>query len=712
MDADSPTGPRFLRSLRDAWSATRLWLIFGLGLAGTVASLALTSLQSPGAFLLEVGDVSPQDIAAPFASSFESEVLTEQARLAAEQSVPNVYDPPDSSIAREQLNRLQETLGAISAIRSDSEASLEQKLNELTSLGQAEFNDQIAQSILDVPDSRWNVVMVEAASSLQQVMRSEIREGEEAEALRMLPTLVSIAMSESQAQLVVELVSPFIAPNALLNQAETEQAREQAREAVAPISRSFVEGETIIGRGEVVTASDLEALSAFGLLTPPDRWRSIALQALMVTVLASAMALYAYRVSPEFLRNIRMVAITAALLVSMALAMSFAIPARTVLPYLFPAATIPMLLAILIGPGMGIMSAIISGALAGFLASRGLEIGLYYLLSGVLGSLMIGRAERLSVFVWAGLAADLAAVAVVVVFRFPDPATDMLGKASLLGAGLLTGLLSASLAFGLGLLISSLLGLPTNIQLIELSRPDHPLLQLLLRSAPGSYQHSLQVANLAEQAARAIGANPLLTRVGALYHDVGKALRPQFFIENQIPGQNIHEQLDPATSSSMILGHVPDGLELARKYRLPQAISDFIPEHHGTLETSYQYHAALQAAEANNDSVDRADFTYPGPRPRTRETAILMLADGVEAKSRADMPEDEEAIAALVRWVIEDRLAKRQLDRTDLTLKDLDTIRRSFISTLKSIYHPRIRYPESEPAAEADPVPVSEPEQA
>jgi putative nucleotidyltransferase with HDIG domain len=380
-----------------------------------------------------------------------------------------------------------------------------------------------------------------------------------------------------------------------------------------------------------------------------------------------------------------------------------------VLPYFFPAATIPILLAILVSPGMGLMAAVALGAAGGFLAPRGLELGLYFILTGVMAALMIGRAERLSSFIWAGLAADLAGVAVVVIFRLPDPTTDLRGMAELLGGAIAGGVVSAGLAFGLLLLIGNLLGITTNLQLIELSRPDHPLLQLLLRSAPGSYQHSLQVANLAEQAARAIGANPLLTRVGALYHDVGKALRPQFFIENQIPGHNIHEQLDPATSSSMILNHVQDGIELARKHRLPRAIADFIPEHHGTLETSYQYHAAMQAAEGNGDNVDPADFTYPGPKPRTRETAILMLADGVEAKGRAEMPEDEAAIDVLVHWVIDDRLAKGQLDRTDLTLKDLDTIRRSFVATLKSIYHPRIRYPDTRPELEtpAEPEEVS-----
>jgi putative nucleotidyltransferase with HDIG domain len=399
------------------------------------------------------------------------------------------------------------------------------------------------------------------------------------------------------------------------------------------------------------------------------------------------------------------------LLVIFTLAIQVMVPGRAVMPYLFPAATLPMLLAILFSPGMGIMGAIVCGGLAGFLGARGMELGLYVAMSGIMGALMIGQAERLSAFFWSGLSAALAAVAIVVIFRFPDPATDMVGKASLMGAGLLNGFLSASLAFGLLLLIGSVLGLTTNLQLIELSRPDHPLLQFILRNAPGTYQHSLQVANLAEQAARAIGANPLLTRVGALYHDAGKALRPQFFIENQIAGQNIHQQLDPATSAGIILAHVRDGLDLAKKYRLPAQIQAFIPEHHGRMEAGFQYQAAVDAAGGDAEKVDRKAFTYPGPRPRSKETALLMLADGVEAKARAEMPKDDGQIEALVSWVIQNRLTGGQLDRTNLTLKDIDTIKRSFVSTLKGIYHPRIRYPESDTQAEAEDDGGSEPEE-
>jgi putative nucleotidyltransferase with HDIG domain len=713
----------FRRRISRIWESAQLWIIFALGLVGTVFALSVSSLENGSSVALQSGDVPAQDVLAPHELSYKSDVLTDQARTAAEQAVAEIFDPPDTGIARLQLEHLTTALDFISAVRADEFASREERLRDILSLEDLQLENQEARALLDLPDSRWEAVRLESLSVLEQVMRGEIREDRVGDASRGIRTLISFGMAEEQAQLVEELVAAFVVANALFNEEETSLARQQAREAIAPVTRSFAPGQTIVARGDPVTELDIEALEAFDLLEPANRFQELASLTLLVTVLGSAVALFAYRVNPEMLENVRISWVTSALFVIASLGLGYAVSGESVLPYFFPAATLPMLLAVLVGPGMGVMSAMVLGAFAGYLGVQGLEIALYFMLSGALGALAIGRAERLGIFAWSGLVASLAALAVVLIFRVPDPAVDTLEKARVVGGALVTGILSAGLAFGVLLLIGSTLRITTNIQLIELSRPDHPLLQLLLRAAPGTYQHTLQVANLAEQAVRAIGANALLTRVGCLYHDVGKTERPQFFIENQLSGQNIHEQMDPATSASMIIAHVTDGLELARKHRLPRVVSDFIPEHHGTMRTDYQYHQALKAAGDDPDSVDPRDFTYPGPRPRSKETAVLMLADGVEAKIRADMPEDEVSLDEAVAWVIEDRLSKKQLARTDLTLKNLDTIRRSFVKTLRSIYHPRIRYPaaadeiaaaESTGAelADTEPVAAAEPEEA
>jgi hypothetical protein len=299
------------------------------------------------------------------------------------------------------------------------------------------------------------------------------------------------------------------------------------------------------------------------------------------------------------------------------------------------------------------------------------------------------------VFFSAGLITGVVSAGIIISIRLLEGTTDLLGMITLSGASLINGMASASLGLLMQFFVAQILGITTAIQLLEISRPDHPLLQFILTNAPGSYQHSLQVANMAEQAAKEIGADQLLTRVGVLYHDAGKAANPSFFIENQIAGDiNSHDDLDPYLSAATIIQHVPDGVELAKKYRLPERIIDFVKEHHGTLMTKYFYVKAIEMNNNESSSVDVNEFRYPGPIPQSKETALLMLADGVEARARADKPVNREELEKIIHGVIDFCLKEGQLEDTDLTMKDLNIIVNSFSNTLINTYHPRIKYPE------------------
>jgi hypothetical protein len=705
MEELAPSTPTTMERIRRALRAARLWFILFLGLIGCITILSLPVDDSQQTFGLAVNDVAPQDIRAPYPLTYISEVLTAEARETAVDGIATVFDPPDSSVTRQQLKRLNYALDFIDAVRIDSFATRDQQMADLASMADIRLDVESVETILDLNDARWNTVKTETVTVLEQVMRNEIRQGRSEEARRTIPALISISLPEFQAELVGKITPAFVAPNSLPNEAATQALEQTARDEVEDIVRAYAQGETIISRGDIVSGLELEALEAYNLLRAPNPWITIAINAAFIFLIGGMFSLYAYRTHPKLALKTNLALVLSLLFIISTIGMQFMIPGRTILPYIYPAATIPILLSVFFSPNMGVTSALVIGAIGGFIAPRGLEMALYLTMSGTLAALMIGKAERLGSFIWAGMAAAVGAALVILIFRIPDPATDLIGKAQLLGSSILSGLLSASLGFGLLLGLGNLLGITTSLQLIELSRPDHPLLQQLLRNSPGTYQHSLQVSNLAEQAARAIGADHLLTRVGALYHDVGKSQRAQFFIENQVTGQNVHEQLDPKTSADIILGHVRDGMELARKYRLPANIRAFINEHHGTMETSYQFHAAVEAAGGDDKLINRKDFTYPGPRPRSRETAILMLADGVEAVARAENPGSDEDIAQLVHWLFDNRLSKGQLDRTDLTLRDLDTIRNSFILTLKNIYHPRIRYPQSATEEDAEDIP-------
>jgi hypothetical protein len=332
--------------------------------------------------------------------------------------------------------------------------------------------------------------------------------------------------------------------------------------------------------------------------------------------------------------------------------------------------------------------------LAAYGLSNSFDLTAYYLLSALVGLLALGPARRFWGFARAALGVSLTGFAVLLAYRLPLLTTDWIGILQLVGAVAFAGFASAATALLLQYILAQSLGLTTALQLMDISRPDFPLQQFFLRNAPGTYQHALQVANLAEQAAESIGADPLLARVGAQFHDIGKALNPTYFIENQRRGSvDKHEELAPQQSAATIIKHVTDGLHLARKYRLPDRIRDFIVEHHGTLIARYQYNQAVEAAGGDVTKVDLEAFRYPGPRPRSRETGILMMADAVEARARAESPVNDEELRALVRSVIDTVEKNRQLDDTQLTLRDLNLIGESFVSTLRGTYHARLQYP-------------------
>ncbi|MDP2726622.1 MAG: HDIG domain-containing protein, partial [Dehalococcoidia bacterium] len=251
------------------------------------------------------------------------------------------------------------------------------------------------------------------------------------------------------------------------------------------------------------------------------------------------------------------------------------------------------------------------------------------------------------------------------------------------------GGLSSVLTLGILALLGLVFGLVTPLQLMELAHPNQGLLRLLALEAPGTYHHSLLVANLAERAAEAVGADALLLRIGAYYHDIGKVIHPGFFIENQIHGENIHDDLEPATSARIVVAHVEEGIKLAKRHRLPRQIQDLIAQHHGNRLVGFFYHQACQVGE-----TDPEPYRYPGPRPQSKEAALLMLADTIEAAARSLNEHTTGTLESLVDKVVAENLADGQLDVCDLTLRELDTVKESFKAVVKGAYHPRIEYPD------------------
>ena len=493
----------------------------------------------------------------------------------------------------------------------------------------------------------------------------------------------------------------------------TEAARQQARESVAPITRTFMLNETIIQGGKVITAADYEALHQFGLAQPKNRWQDI-VSSVGLSLITVAIFIFYYRRNPDqFAGNagMRMLTVLITLFLIFLLIARIFIPGHAVIPYVYPVMGFAMTISALFSAELAVVAVIPLAYLIPYGLPDAQILTLYYIIGSLFGIFALRRAQRLTSFFWSGAAIAISSALVSVAYRIIQPTADWIGLATLALAAIINGIASASLGLIFHYYIAQLLGRATPLQLIELSRPDHPLQQLLLRNAPGTYQHSLQLANLVEQAAEVIGADAMLARVGALYHDIGKTINPYFFIENQPPGNiNPHNDLDAETSAATIIRHVADGLELARRYHLPHQLFDFIAQHHGTTLTRYQYSRALELAGMNKDAVDMDKFRYPGPRPSTREIALLMLADTCEARMRAERPKDEVALHELIKSVIKDKLDLGELDNTPLTIQNLDEISESFTSTLRGVYHPRIQYPKSESEEKTRPAPYRIPD--
>ncbi|MCJ7717762.1 MAG: HDIG domain-containing protein, partial [Anaerolineales bacterium] len=425
---------------------------------------------------------------------------------------------------------------------------------------------------------------------------------------------------------------------------------------------------------------------------------------LAVVALSAAIIILYFLAYPGLLRTTKQLILFIVLFLFFLGVSRYVTPGHLVIPYLFPLAAYSLIVAALIDRRTALFTTIPLAILAAYGMPYALDLTLYYSLGGLMGLLILRRPQRLSAYASvAGIIAVSGAV-ILVAYRIIDPATDVNGLATLIGASAFNGIASAGLTILMEYTLAPVLDLTTTLQLVELSRPDHPLLQRLLREIPGTYQHTLQVANLVEQAAEQIQANSMLARVGALYHDIGKMKDPLFFIENQSSNQiNTHDDMAPANSAAIIIDHVHYGLELAKKYRLPRRIRNFIPEHHGTLMTRYQYGKALEAADGDDTAVDKSIYRYPGPRPQSVETALVMLADGCEAYVRSQNPETDAELRSMIKDMVDRRVEAGQLNNTDLTLKDLNVIIDSYTATLKGSYHARVEYPENNETEESDP---------
>ncbi len=696
MTAQKDERPRWQKWLQ----GSLLWVF------ATAVTLGLTiifSFNLVTATEVQVSQGAPasEDILAPRSITYESDVLLATARENARAAVQEVYTRPGNDIGRNQLNLVSAVLSFTDVVRADALATKETKLSYLQAIEALTIQEQVGLDLLELSAADYEVVKDEISRIVGDLMRQDIRESQIRDYQIIARREASLELTPKQENVVTNLAPQFIVPTVFPDPEATAELREEAVQNVGTFPVSIANNERIVRQGDIVTALDIEKLTQLGLLQSRLDWRDVA--AVFVASLLSVVLITMYWHQfywPRVRDNGRSLTVLASLILVFAAMAKLMVTGGSFLTYIFPMAAFSMLLSVIYDVRFSITVTIMMAALIGFLTPNSLELAAYTAVGGLLAILTLQDAQRINAFFRAGLAAAIGACAVILVFRLNQEMIDVINMLELMGYAFVNGMLSAALTLVGFFILGSLFGITTTLQLQELARLDHPLLQELLRRAPGTYHHSIMVANLAEQAADQIKANSALIRVGAFYHDIGKMNRPPFYSENQ-EGINPHDALDPQTSARIILSHVPDGLELAKRYKLPYRIHQFIAEHHGTrLVKGFLFKAQEQAAE--DEEIDAEKFRYPGPRPQTRETAVVMLADVIESTSRALQPNSEKAIEKLVNSLIDEDLTEGQLDESGLTLGDIRLIRESFIKTLKGRFHVRVKYPGNEELLSAE----------
>lgn len=666
--------------------------VLALALIAALTLLFLWPVE-PNTYRFQAGEASSTDILSPRRITYVSEIATQAERDRAASAVKEVYTAADPEIIRQQLAHARDVFNYMTTVRHDPYLPASGRVEAVLKIPDLNVAASVIRTAMAFDDLTWQRTISTTLKVSEEVMLQGIRENQLLEARSRLSTLlISDILPAEQEKVVVGIARAFIKPTSFYDEAATVAAREQARAQVQPVKRTIEKGQAILRAGDIVTSEDLEELTALEMIGQEREWQSIVGVMIFSTFLVAIPGAFIQRLRPGFwARWRRLLFVCLITLLGVGLAKSM-IPNHVLLPYLFPMAAISMTLTLVLeDTTLAILVTAMLSLAVGFISDLSLEMTTLNLVSGTVAALGIHHRERLFSFVRVGILVAITNIAISLAFRLTSQDYDWAALSQLVSAGLLNGGLCASLSFATYTWIGRIFGITSALQLLDLARPTQPLLKQLALKAPGTYHHTIIVANMAEQAAEAIGANSILARIGAYYHDIGKIARPYFFIENATEEDNIHSRLDPRTSAQIIVSHTRDGLQMARKQGLPAEVQDIIVQHHGTTLVSFFYQQALEQAAAG-EVIKESDFRYPGPKPQSKEAAIVMLAD-VEAVVRSSRPTSLSETEKIIRQFISTRLLSGELDECSLTLRDLDLIREAFVGVLKGVFHPRIQYP-------------------
>ncbi|WP_407941594.1 HD family phosphohydrolase [Metabacillus schmidteae] len=674
-----------------------------------VLFVALYSNVKPETLDIELFTVSEETIYAP--TTVEDKVETERKRQEAYDSVEDQY-VLKKEISEKQVDLISSIFDTVIEVRKEvagtqdsTKMTMEKQVEEVQEKLTASINSKIPGEtflpLLETTDDAEVVLAKDAVvTAVNNIMSKEIPIVQLTEAKKQVEEELQYTSMRTEINESATFLARFaITPNYVFDLEATEELRQSASDEVK--EAQIKQGQILVEENELINREIYRKLGLVGLLDDQQSMKPfLGLGIFVLLIISGVVYFFEKKDSPISKKNnflLLYCLIFAITILLMKIISLFQKIDYTHIGYIVPVAMGVMLVKLLLNERLAIWTSMIFAVCGSVIFNEGVtgsfnfSIGIYYLFGCLAAVLFLGEHNLRSKILQAGLfVAGINILALTAIMLIRNGGYSNVEISSYFIMACVSGLVSSVLTIGFMPFFETGFGILSTMKLIELSNPNHPLLRKILTETPGTYHHSVMVANLSESACEAIGANGLLARVGAYYHDIGKTKRPQYFIENQMNIENPHNKLSAQLSKNIIIAHVTDGVDMLKKHKMPKEFIDIAEQHHGTTLLKYFYHQAKQS----NDSIYEEEFRYPGPKPQTKEIAIISIADSVEAAVRSMANPTPEKIEKLVKSIISDRLQDHQLDECDITLKELDIIAKSFCESLKGIFHSRIEYPE------------------
>lgn len=650
---------------------------------------------------LKVGEESKETIFAPI--SIIDKEATQRAQEEAVQDVKPQFRNDDELINL-QIERIDRFYAESRKIITNETLKQETRIAKLKGILPYQLSEEFFEKLVQMTPEQLTEMRLVTREIVYDVLKSGVKKSELAQKRDVVDSVLVTSTLSSDARFITrEIARSSIVPNEIYDPERTQALQKAAKESIKPIL--IKKGQVIVAAGEVVTEDQYRKLKELGFIHTGIDWVPYIGLALMILFLSAIGFYYLYRfhsgISKDNLKLMMLFSILLITLIMMRIVLVGQNLEWNTIGYLAPVAFGSMLISLLLNLELSLACTILFGIIASVFYNGDnyllfdLRYGLVSMISGIMSALALSDVRNRGSILRAGLIASIGSVVpIIAMYQLVPTEGDWMSLFQSIAFGLIGGLFSAVLTIGFLPLFESIFGILSPLRLLDLSNPNQPLLRKLLMEAPGTYHHSIIVGNLSEAAAEAIGADGLLARVGAYYHDLGKTKRPQFFIENQIHRENPHDKISPNLSKTIIISHPRDGVELLKQYKIPEPIQDIAAQHHGTTLLKFFYHKALK--EADGTKILEEDYRYPGPKAQTKEAAIVGICDCVEAAVRSLQRPSPARIENMVRKIIQDRLEDGQFNECDLTLKELDLIRKAICETLQGIFHSRIEYPDDE----------------